>query len=46
MSQEQKNGLSVTELEAQTVEQLPDRELMGSLIKLGPVLPGGVRIRL
>ena len=46
MSKEQLHGLTVEELEAETVEQLPDRELMGSLIKVGPVAPGGVKIKL
>lgn len=39
-------NLTHAELEAQTVEEVPERELMGSLIKVGPVAPGGVRVRL
>ena len=43
---EDKHGLTLEELEAESVEQLPDRELMGSLIKTGPILPGGIKIRI
>lgn len=45
MNQEQ-HGLTIEELEAETVEQLPDRELMGKTLKVKVIVTPGTTNKL